>query len=247
MILLLLPHQDDEFGALGIIDRTVHNGLDLLTVYLTDGAGNGVAPAVRNRESLRVLSALGVRRNRIWFLGQEQGSPDGHLIFNLSKMLSALSGYLPPTVTEIYSPAWEGGHQDHDACALLAVTLGQRLDRPVFQFPLYNAYRCKALPFAMFNPVVEQGPIVQKGRMRGLSMVRHYTSQRHVFAVAAPFLTWHWLNGAPQLCQRLTPDIVSRRPHDGPLLYERRRRLSFEEFEASARLGASASGPHPAA
>lgn len=229
MIVLLLPHQDDEFGALGIIDRAVRNHLDLLVVYLTDGAGNGVAPDVRNAESIKVLTKLGVRRDLIWFMGQVEGSPDGHLILNRHRILSALLRELPPTVTEIYSPAWEGGHPDHDACALTAVDLAQEYGCPAFQFPLYNAHRTM-LPFALFNPIIEQGPIIHKGKMRGLSLVRHFKSQRRVFAACAPYLASHWLRGAPQFIQRLTPDIVSRRPHDGPLLYERRGRFSFAEF-----------------
>ena len=233
MILVLLPHQDDEFGAFGVIDRAARNRLDLLAVYLTDGAARGVAPQTRNQESTKVLTALGLPRDRIWFLGQSIGSPDGRLVFNLKKMQAALLRELPRTVTEVYSPAWEGGHQDHDACALIAVMLGQELGCPVFQFPLYNAYRT-SLPFRLFNPIIEHGPVIREGRMRGLALVRHYSSQRHVFIACAPYLMWHYLRGAPQLCQRLTREIVSNRPHGGPLLYEQRGRFSFDEFRLAA-------------
>jgi LmbE family N-acetylglucosaminyl deacetylase len=236
MIVLLLPHQDDEFGALGIINRAVDNRLDLLIVYVTDGAGGGVASEVRNSESIKVLTRLGVRRDRIWFMGQAQGSPDGHLIFNLDRMRSALLRELGDlgASTEIYSPAWEGGHQDHDACALLALELASAWSCPAFQFPLYNAYRT-SLPFTLFNPIPAHGPVIRKGVMSGLSLVRHFRSQRRVFIMVAPFIAWHYLRGAPQLCQRLTREIVSRRPHDGRLLYERRGRFSFAEFSALMR------------
>jgi LmbE family N-acetylglucosaminyl deacetylase len=234
LILLLLPHQDDEFGALGIIDRATRDGLDLLAVYVTDGGGSGASVAVRNTESINVLTALGVRRDRIWFLGELQGSPDGHLVHNWRRMLTALLQALPAgPITEIHSPAWEGGHPDHDACALLAVELAKEISAPAFQFPLYNAYRTR-LPFRLFNPVTEQGPIISGGTMRRMSIVRRFRSQWRVFAACAPLMVAHRLRGAPQLMQRLTPDIVTRRPHDGPLFYERRRWLTFDDFQSAS-------------
>ncbi len=39
-------------------------GYDIACVYLTDGAGHGVAPAVRDAESRSALRTLGIRTTR---------------------------------------------------------------------------------------------------------------------------------------------------------------------------------------
>jgi LmbE family N-acetylglucosaminyl deacetylase len=239
MIALLLPHQDDEFGAFGIIDRCVEAGLVLQVFYLTDGAANGHSPQVRNSESLNVLERLGVRRDRVRFLGDEFRSPDGHLASNLAEVFGALLKALPGRTKAIYVPAWEGGHPDHDAAALVAVALGRELGiaNAVFQFPLYNAYRCRILPFAVFNPIREVGPVIRqpiaRARLRRhFALLRSYRSQWKTFAALLPSIMHYYATDGAQQCQQLTADIVSARPHPGPLLYEKRKWIDWPRFEA---------------
>lgn len=240
MIALLLPHQDDEFGAFGVIDRCVDAGLALRVFYLTDGAASGHSPRVRNAESLDVLGRLGVPPDRVRFLGDELRSPDGHLASNLQDIFGALLASLPPSTSTIYVPAWEGGHPDHDAAALVAVALGHelRIENSVFQFPLYNAYRCRLLPFAVFNPIAEAGAVVRqpisRARLRRFFALLHlYRSQRRTFAGLLPFIAHYYATDGAQQCQQLTADIVSARPHPGPLLYEKRKWLDWPRFEGT--------------
>jgi N-acetylglucosamine malate deacetylase 1 len=240
MIALLLPHQDDEFGAFGVIDRCVEAGLDLQVFYLTDGAANGHSPQVRNAESLNVLGRLGVQRDRVHFLGDELRSPDGHLASNLPEVFGALLNALPARTETIYVPAWEGGHPDHDAAALVAVALGHelRIENAVFQFPLYNAYRCRILPFAVFNPIAEAGPVVRQPISRArlgryCALLHSYRSQWKTFASLLPFIVHYYATDGAQQCQELVADIVSARPHPGPLLYEKRKWLDWPRFDAA--------------
>lgn len=236
MILLLLPHQDDEFGAFGIIDEAVRNNRDLLVVYLTDGSGKGDVTQVRDLESLTVLKALGLSDKNVLFL--EQRIPDGQLVFHLDAIFAALFEGLPSGITSIYVTAWEGGHHDHDAAALLAVALGHRLgisDR-VFQFPLYNAHRCRYSPFALFNPIAQAGPVLRspiglRCRIRHLILLRHYLTQLAMFMAFSPWMLRHYFGARSQITQQLTEAVVSRPPHDGQLLYERRGRFTWGEFE----------------
>src|SRR5437763_1655897 len=143
-------------GAFRTIERCLQAGGALVVAYLTDGGARGVPPALRNAESLQVLGQLGVRPDQVHFLGTELDVPDGHLVSHLETVYRRLLTLRPTT---IYTTAWEGGHPDHDAAALLAVALGRTLGiaDDVWQFSLYNAVRWPLL--SVFHPIAAAGLI----------------------------------------------------------------------------------------
>jgi LmbE family N-acetylglucosaminyl deacetylase len=236
----LFPHQDDEIGVFHVIDECVKSKWRLMVVYVTDGAWQHTTAAVRNAESSAVLKRLGVSQDSIWFLGQERNVADRGLTSRLEEVFSALQARLSsgPEVTAIYTPAWEGGHPDHDATALLATALGRSLgaEGRVRQFPMYSAYRADWLPFRVFAPIREAASVVSnriplRRRIEHLALCRLYRSQMKTFLGLFPFLLAHYtLNGVQQY-QSLDAAVIGSRPHAGKLLYERRRWLSWEQFE----------------
>src|ERR1051325_12037499 len=149
MLVIILPHQDDEIGVFHVIDECVHAKRSLLIVYVTDGAWKSTTAATRNTESVTALTRLGVARDDIWFLGQEYAIASEALRLHLDVVYSALYAKLSSraTVSTIYTPAWEGGHPDHDAAAMLALALGRGLGAKALQFPMYSAYHCGWRPY----------------------------------------------------------------------------------------------------
>jgi len=64
--LFLFAHQDDEFGVFQKIMDEQRQGRHVYCAYLTDGAFAGQSSLRRNRESLTVLTKLGVQEEDIF-------------------------------------------------------------------------------------------------------------------------------------------------------------------------------------
>ncbi|MEM8660473.1 MAG: PIG-L family deacetylase, partial [Pseudomonadota bacterium] len=150
MNLFLLPHQDDEYGVFPILERLAAKQEKVAVAYLTTGTLDGSHCPRRNDESLGVLKNLGVDSAEVIFIGESEGIPDSQLWRHADRAAAALLATFKRVnqVSRIYTPAWEGGHQDHDAAYIIACYLAQEyrcLERSR-QFPLYNG---RGLPGAM--------------------------------------------------------------------------------------------------
>ena len=82
-VMLLVPHQDDDFNVLGgVIEEYIKYGSDVRVVFSTNGDYYGQAE-VRAQEACSALGSLGVARDHIVFLGYgDQWSPDGPHLYN---------------------------------------------------------------------------------------------------------------------------------------------------------------------
>ena len=216
----------------------------MLIVYVTNGAWRAAGTATRNAESERALTRLGVPRETIWFLGQEHDIANQKLRHHLQETYEAILARLSggPEVSAIFTPAWEGGHPDHDAIALVALALARQLgiENNVRQFPMYNAYRCGWRPYRVLTPIREAGPVVNlripaSRRAVHLAACWVYRSQLRTMIGLFPFILFHYLIRGTQQYQLLDETLVSHRPHSGELLYERREWLSWELFENDVR------------
>lgn len=110
--LLLVAHADDEVLGCSVAIRQLRQ---LRLVHATDGSGGDEAAATeRLREAMAAMKVLGMRPSMA-----PCGLPDGSLIDHSRALASALAAWLPETALLI-THAYEGGHPDHDACALAA-------------------------------------------------------------------------------------------------------------------------------
>ena len=82
-VMLLVPHQDDDFNVLGgVIEEYVKYGSEVRVVFSTNGDYYGQAET-RAREACNALGCLGVPEDHIIFLGYgDQWSPDGPHLYN---------------------------------------------------------------------------------------------------------------------------------------------------------------------
>lgn len=239
--LFLLPHQDDETPVLLEIERLARAGEPLCIVYLTTGQRNGNACPVRNRESLEVLATLGVPSESLWFLGAELQIPDGQLQMHLSPAWESLQRRFSDTPPQsLHMPAWEGGHQDHDAAHLLAVTLAQQWGRlqESWQFPYYHGHKLIGILFKVLDPLAANGaaisdPIPFATRWRYLRLLLNYKSQRLSWVGLGPFFALHYAFYGTQVRQPVSVARLGEKPHPGAMLYERRSFSSYPDFEAA--------------
>lgn len=180
-VLLLVAHPDDEVLGASVTLRCAER---LRLVHATDGSGgDAVITAERFRELLAALESLDVEPTIA-----PCGYPDGSLIGHAAALAEHLAGWLSDTDVLI-THAFEGGHPDHDACALaaqLACTRelersGRRVAR--LEFAIYaridGAIRTNAFPpaDAVLATTLQLSPEEQARKRRSLQA---FASQRHV-------------------------------------------------------------------
>lgn len=225
-IVVLLPHQDDEFALLPLLEAERGQGRQVVCAFLTDGRDKG-----RDKESREVLGRLGIPEADLHFPGSSHHFVDGHLVEYLERALDAIRAILtglsePPL---LLVPAWEGGHADHDATHLIGLALAheQKLEHRAWQFPIYHG---KGLPGPLFRvmaPLAENGPILDlpcRLHLRHLALCLRYRSQWAVLLGLTPQLLWRVVSRTPIRLQPLTRRAWTTRPHVGRLLHERTRR-----------------------
>jgi len=142
--LILIPHPDDEVVGCAIaIARARAAGAEISGLYLTTGvparervwpwrrAGYPALVARRRDEARRAAATLGL--SPAGFLDW----PSRTLKSHLDEAMAAISRTLDERgIDEIWTPAWEGGHQDHDVTNFLAARIAGKVS--VREFAEYN-------------------------------------------------------------------------------------------------------------
>ena len=246
----LLAHYDDEYAALPLIRAFQRAGHEQRFLYLTRPLRTG---ARRLAESRALLAHLGLDPACAEAVGETTQAADGRLAWALPKTLEVLDQLVgesrPGDI--LVTPAWEGGHQDHDACAALAVALALIAggERTALQVGLYHGRDTPGVLFSGAAPLPENGPVTRLELTAGdwaayAAAVRFYPSQAGVWSTLWPamFATFA-LRGYGY--QHLDPARVRERPHAGPLLYERRGRAAYADVrrEVDALLDGIAQAP----
>ncbi len=237
--LFVLAHPDDEFFCLPVIRREVALHRKVVCVYLTDGAYGGQSVQTRVKESTAVLTKLGVLLSDIHFVGAQEEIPDGKLYLHLELAHECLRRIAANRVLKgIYCPAWEGGHQDHDACYALCVSMAETCGAPIpLQFSLYNAYRAPFL-FNVMRELEQNGAIESicvswKEAIHNLLTAAAYPSQWKTWIALFPFAAVRILISRRYALQKASASRLAERPHEGMLLYEKRDLVDFSEIERS--------------
>jgi LmbE family N-acetylglucosaminyl deacetylase len=235
--LYLFAHQDDEMGVFESLFRARAAGHRVVVVYLTNGNWGGVAPQVRNAESTRVLTALGLELADVHFSGTILGIADGTLPDHMPAALDAVEqiARLYAPIRRVVTLAWEGGHQDHDATHAIGVATAVRLGvlSTSRQFTLYRAPLSGRWPYVMFQPLaangaVERIPIPWRRRLQHVRRCFEYRTQAKAMLGLLPFMAADYIWTGCQTLQPLSLDRLRERPHEGALLYERRGRSTFD-------------------
>jgi LmbE family N-acetylglucosaminyl deacetylase len=245
VVVILLAHHDDEYFLSARIEREVTVGNDVYVVYTTHGSAYGTSPERREGESLRALGLLRVPPSHVIFVGRDHEVADGSAAGRGPEILSACRAALDRlAVGRLITPAWEGGHPDHDVTHLV----GRRLSREwgigheMYEFPLYTAagaprgfFRVNRFPASRGHRHDSRLRLVE--RLRALFLARCYTSQWRSFVGLLPEATVRFLLLGTQQLRRVPPGDIdyTQPPHPKPLYYEMRFGADFETIAADAR------------
>src|SRR5262249_8585970 len=143
-ILVLVPHPDDEVvGCCAAIGRARAQGCRVAALYLTNGVpdravfwpwqrtGHARHVAMRWREAAAAQALLGLEE------AGRQDVPTRSLRLRMAETLALIERTLEASAaTMLWTPAYEGGHQDHDVANALASRLRDRV--AVWEFSEYH-------------------------------------------------------------------------------------------------------------
>jgi hypothetical protein len=142
-------------------------------------------------------------------------------------------------IGEVYVPAWEGGHADHDAAHLIGVALARGLGiRDVYACPSYNA-AARFAPFRVMKPIPRAGRVVETLRLslaQGLfcfALCECHPSQWRTWIGLGPESFVRLVVQRSHYRWRVITTDYATPPHSGPLLYEKRFGTSFDEFRSA--------------
>ena len=236
-IFYFLAHQDDEFGVFAQIKKEVKKN-ELFFFYLTSGTDkkiNKYKLYLRDKESIKALTALGIRKENIFFVGRKLDVKHNKLYLNAKKVTlfleSLISNIFKPDA--IYTHSWEGGHEDHDTCNLITRRIKKKFNiKKCYQFSLYNSFNSSIIFFKVFNPIERRnGKKVLASildRIYFIKLLFNYTSQIRTWIGLYPFIIFHYLFKGYNFIEILDSNKIIKKPHVGKLLYERRGFCKFE-------------------
>lgn len=238
-IVYVLAHFDDEYFAYPLLTAAARAGVEQYFFYVADYADPEIADR-RHAETRAFLANLGIDPARAVHVGRGTGALDGHVHRALAPAHAALSRAIAQvgSVERIVVTAWEGGHADHDMCALLAAALSKEVgDPPIETLSLYNSVGLPAPLFHCGRPLVENGP-VERRRLKPREWVAWMAAVRFLPSQAGTWVgLWPMMFVAYALrgygTQRLDAARLGQRPHAGKLLYETRFKVPYEEVAAA--------------
>lgn len=236
----VLAHPDDEVFFWPLIARTPSEKLAI--IFLTDGsAGGGVRPSTRIAETRDMLARRRIDPQVALFLGVNSGLSDGLLHTMVDRAWAALLAWAnkSPTISSVFTHAWEGGHQDHDVCHALALALARLCSvEQVRQVACYRRPDAGIAPFSLLDPIAANGlpenlAMTAAERMVMARSISCYPSQwKSWMGLGPPLLTRLTLSSHYPL-QPISVDRLRERPHAKPLLYELRGGPSFDAVLAA--------------
>ena len=219
-ILVLSPHPDDEVvGASAAIGRARAQGADVQLAFLTNGV-----PAIENfwpwqhaghaaRVARRWAEAEAAARLLGCGIAFRQDIATRTLKSVLGETRAAIEAFIERTGTDmLWTPAFEGAHQDHDAANCLASTFASRM--PVWEFAEYNNGRGRTLSQEFLAPngaetVLELSAAEMETKRAAMAL---YASERgnlkHIEAAREAF-------------RPLAAYDYALPPHQGVLFYQR--------------------------
>lgn len=237
-LVVLLPHYDDEVFVVFPLLQIPKYKEQILFVFIIQDKSE-----VRKKESLRFLQSYGFSIKQVLFLDQLISVPDGAVIQYLQTIESYLKKYLNPFQLDYFiAPAWEGGHQDHDACYVLSNKLALDFSCQSAHYCTYTGYKSKGKFFNIIKPIPNQNQEISYSNLtvEPISMLQILGLIWRIRFFPSQFKTW--IGILPMLIIRLFTyrkipmlmgdlKISQKPPHDGLLLYERYSRMTYEQFK----------------
>jgi LmbE family N-acetylglucosaminyl deacetylase len=232
----VFAHNDDEIFINARIRHLMAAGRKVEAVWLTSGL-LAPSPDVRRRESRAAMARLGVPEAALTFWDY----PDLRTLGHLDDIVNSIAGYLEGrNVAEIYVPAYEGGHPDHDVAnfAVSHAAARLRLHAPVYEFPVNNGSRGRRQLFGRFIadslPTFRTAPRREDRKVWADLWKCHRTQYRYLrLPMALCLERSRWSLGEPY--RPLPRHDYLNPPHRGRLGYETALGVPFSRFQSAVR------------
>ncbi len=230
--IVCIPHPDDEIFALPLFQNFPN--LDFKLIQLTNGDPLGDPYMIQRRSkefdrSIEFLRKQGYRVSKaeINFAGKVF---DGSLYkSDVNLILNELMDYvdlIKPTY--VFAPAFEGGHQDHDAAALISYLLAEHCKSKIVHFSTYRASR---FVFPLF---ITMRPREAKLRYPHRRIYTSYIALRLILVYRSQFSTFAFL-GLPIIISYLFRSWFSSSESSPEkihtFLYEQRSTATSDDLE----------------
>jgi len=238
----VLAHHDDEVFCAGHLLRAMCTGRRLRILWATAG---GLAPAGRRvLEGARVCRMLGLTPDAVRDLRLPDQSALRHIASIAAaaeELLDTQTGRAAGEAPDVYVPAYEGGHPDHDAVNLAVAVLRSR--RPTLiarELPLYRRGPA-GLSVQASQPAAGTSrepysvlPLGADALALRRCLARANASQLLPSLLPLLALAWAAGRGRAEPSRPLPAHDYTRPPHAGALLYELYTRRRFDAFRAAA-------------
>ncbi|OQW50273.1 MAG: hypothetical protein A4S09_00325 [Proteobacteria bacterium SG_bin7] len=229
-IVCLFPHCDDEYFVIDHLLKWKSDGHSVKACFLTHHQALGEK---RRTESTYFLNRH--RINDILFIDNPK-CLDGKLPAHIKEILDCVSGFGKFDI--ILTPAWEGGHQDHDAAFVVGKILSQRYGSKHLQFSTYNGAVTNKIFYKVSFPIqslirneIEIPLTILSAFKKCLGVFFIYPSQWKTWVGLAPFMLYSLIKSrAIKVFESKAVDLLVP-PHTGKLLYERFERMTWTEFK----------------
>ncbi len=219
-ILVLIPHPDDEVvGCATAISRRRAAGQRFWGLFLTTGVPprDALWPWRRQDYAARVARRRSEALAAAAALGLSPAAFQPWPSRRLKRHLAEADALIARTIAEhridaLWVPAWEGGHQDHDAANFLAA--GYAASLPVIEFAEYNFAGGTPRAQRFIETTGEERQLVLSPRERAAKreLLALYRSERG---------NLRHIGCACESLRPLAPYDYGSPPHSGLLFYQR--------------------------
>ena len=238
-------HQDDEFGLFNVIENATQKQKNVFVIYLTTGLknkneNNKIKLQKRDLESIKILLKLNIKKKNIIFLGKKLNIPVYKLSNYLNEAYQKIIYILKKNKGKhiIYTHAWEGGNEDHDACYVIVKKILCNNIKVIkcFEFSQYHNYRTKIFPFKVHKFISDKRKIYRTkinfyNKLRYIRYLFNYFSQLYIWFPIFPFIIIRiFMNDYGNL-KIVKTNLNIKKPHRGILLYEKLRLKKYSYFK----------------
>tara|TARA_Y100000589_G_scaffold164307_1_gene156191 strand:+ start:454 stop:1209 length:756 start_codon:yes stop_codon:yes gene_type:complete len=199
--LVILPHLDDEFALVPILKKfSKYSEINKIKfLFCCERRKENNEKLFKRRiENINSLKFFNIKRKQIIYLNDFYFSNDLEISKNFKEIIKIINRlYEYSKFSQILTLAFEGGHPDHDALALIVKKFVNNKNIKIYFFPAYNYQSNFIIPFTILKPLKSQKHLFKFLKIskfcwiRSLKIAIIYKSEYKAFLKLIPFLIYN--------------------------------------------------------
>ena len=218
MVILILPHLDDEF-ALAPLARFLGKKYkdNFKVIFCAERlTQDKQKQKMRRDECYKSLEILNISRKNIIFLNDLFIVKDLELLKSSKKIYNFLSELNEKfKIKKIYTLSLEGGHPDHDSLSLLIDKFSSSSGLKKYFIPAYNNRNTFFIPLSVFRPLNSQMHYYKSKKIKrfewflSLRIAFVYQSEFRAFFKLLPFILINLFSKRIYISNQVSLDYVT--------------------------------------